>query len=969
MLDKPNIFNIPANCHFFESLFCWLGEKFPNQLSEVKLFLPNQRSCREFRQLFLSKKINAILPSVKAISDISYEDFFDFLPNPEAQAAIAELLQIKVISSVDYLFLLSSEIQKLSLFGHNLDFASAFKIATNLQTLFEDIEREEVDLGKLDEIDDSDLSKHRQLTLDFLKNFHVQVKNSLLKKNIFFPTSYQNFVIQKFTYLLEKYGSKSPLIIAGSTGSASFSKKLIKAVAKKNYVILHGVGAENYQSENHPQFFLNRLISFLEIEKKTIAQLTSEKLSLSSEDRQSLISQMMLPSAETLKWQEISQHLDVKKVAADLEKNFQLVEAKNEIEEAKIIALILTQALQQQRNCALITNNDKLANLVKLELERLALPFNDSRNLSIFNSKLVNFLLQILELPESDFNSHSLLTLLKNPLCFYSKNTEILADFEMKILRQDRLGLGLVGIAEKLKGEKILGEFFESFCGDIFASEQILKQVQDDSNCRYSPHCHPELVSGSVTHTNLASSALNLINIATNLSKKTWSQLLEAEPAQIDIFEFFEKLKLQNEITLDPQNILTTFKTLLAQLSYFEKSDADAPIQILSTIEARLLNFDLLIIGSLNEGDFPQIENENWLGKKIKKDLGIDRTLKKIGQNAFDFCNYLSNQSVTLTRCRTRNGEVLIESPFLLKFKTICQKLEINLDRGEKYFSLLKKINSPQIKKIQTPNPIPKIEFRPQKISITEISKLISDPYQIYAKKILQLRKLEKIDFEPSYAEFGSFVHKALEEFVKNPEATDFLKKSQKIFAEYFLSEESKLIWWPKFENIFSDFAKENEQFSDCVTHLEIPAKLSVGKMLISGKIDRVAISNQGFVEIIDYKTGQIPATKEVTSGTNPQLTVAALMLIEGLLAGGIKNCSSEKIEALTYWKLSASSASEIKRIFSKNEEIQILIAAAKSGLARLFEYFENEGNGYVATESKERNDYLHLARVEEWIK
>lgn len=943
MLDKPNILNIPANYHFFESLFSWLKEKFPNHLSEVKIFLPNQRSCREFRGLFLAKKMNVILPSIKAISDISYEDFFDFLPNDEAQEAITELLQIKVISPIDYLFFLSAEIQKLSLFGEGLDFASAFKIATNLQTLFEDIEREEVDLGKLDEIDDSDLSKHRQLTLDFLKNFHVQVKNSLLKKNIFFPTSYQNFVIQKFTYLLEKYGSKFPIIIAGSTGSASFSKKLIKAVAKENYVILHGVSAESYKSENHPQFFLNRLISFLEIEKKTIAQVALEKFSVSDEDRQSLISQMMLPSEETLKWQEISKHLDVKKAAADLEKNFQLIEAKNEIEEAKIIALILNEAQHQQKNSALITNNDKLANLVKLELERLALPFNDSRNLSIFNSKLVNFLLQILELLEGDFNSHSLLTLLKNPLCFYSKNTEVLAEFEIKVLRQDRVGLGLFGIVEKLKGEKVLSEFFESFCGDI--------------------------VSGSVTPTDLASSTLQLIKIATNLSKKTWTQLLETEPAQIDIFEFFEKLKLQNEITLDPQNILTTFKTLLGQLSYFEKSDADAPIQILSTIEARLLNFDLLIIGSLNEGDFPQIENENWLGKKIKKDLGIDRSLKKIGQNAFDFCNYLSNKSVTLTRCRTRNSEVLIESPFLLKFKTICQKLEINLNRGEKYFSLLKKINSPQIKKIQAPNPIPKIEFRPQKISVTEISKLISDPYQIYAKKILQLRKLEKIDFEPSYAEFGSFVHKALEEFVKNPETENFLKKSQQIFAKYFLSEESKLIWWPKFENIFGEFAKENEQFSDCLNHLEIPAKLSVGKMLISGKIDRVTIDSEGLVEIIDYKTGQVPATKEVTSGTNPQLTVAALMLIEGLLEGGMKNCSSEKIAALSYWKLSSSSASDLKRIFSKNEEIQILMAAAKSGLARLFEYFENEKNGYVATENGAQNDYLHLARVEEWNK
>ena len=37
-------------------------------------------------------------------------------------------------------------------------------------------------------------------------------------------------------------------------------------------------------------------------------------------------------------------------------------------------------------------------------------------------------------------------------------------------------------------------------------------------------------------------------------------------------------------------------------------------------------------------------------------------------------------------------------------------------------------------------------EFRPQKISITEISKLLANPYTIYAKKILRLEPLDKIE-------------------------------------------------------------------------------------------------------------------------------------------------------------------------------------------------------------------------------
>jgi ATP-dependent helicase/nuclease subunit B len=935
-MDKTNIFNIPANYDFFQSLFSWLEKQYPQQLSEVKIFLPNRRSCRQFRQVLLEKKLDIILPKIKAISDISYEDFFNFLPNENAKTAIDEILQYKVLDGIDYLFFLTQEIQKLSVFGDNLDFNQAFKIAGRLQDLFDEIERDEIDLKKLEEIDDSDLSKHRQLTLDFLKNFHVQIKNSLLKQKVFFASNSQNFIISKFVKLLETQASKTPIVIAGSTGSVSFSKKLIKAISlqKNGHVILHSALKNHEVAENHPQFFLNQLIKFLEVDE--IKNIAEEKFQLSAEIRQNLLSLMTLASEETIKWQKISQFLDVKKAANDLEKNFKIVEAKNEIEEAKIISLILRDAAKQNKNAAIVTNNDRLVELLKPQLEMMNLSFNDTRNLGIFNSKLINFLLLILELFESDFDSHILLSILKNPLCIFSNEKEILTNFEINILRQERLKSGLEGIREKLKSDKKLQNLFNEFYGNLKPLEGNL----------------PKIIS-------------QLILTAENLSKKPWLKLLESESAQIEIFEFFEKLKTQN-IELDQKNLFATFKNLFAQISFFEKSDATAPIQILSTVEARLLNFDLMIIASLNEGDFPQIEVENWLGKKIKKDLGIDKTAKKIGQNAYDFCNYLSNKSVVMSRSKSRNGAVLIESAFLLKFKTICKKIGANLQNGEEYFLELKMLNSAPTLKIKAPDPKPKIEFRPQKISITEISKLLTNPYAIYAKKILKLKELQKIDFEPSYAEFGSFIHKALEEFVKNPQIKNF----SEIFEKYFISKEAKLVWFPKFEKIFSDFISENEKFLKNKTFTEIPVKLQLEKVLISGKIDRVILDEENNLEIFDYKTGQPPSKKSVFAGKEPQLTLAALILIYGTIESELKNVDLSQIKSLNYWKLSSSSISKITQISKKNEEIQILLAAAKSGLEKLFEFFSDEENGYIATAIEDKfNEYEHLMRVEEWNK
>ncbi|OFW81357.1 MAG: hypothetical protein A2887_03540 [Alphaproteobacteria bacterium RIFCSPLOWO2_01_FULL_40_26] len=907
MIDRANVFNIPANYHFFESLFFWLTKTFADELSKAKIFLPNQRSCRELRELFLQKNFCGTLPQIKAISDISCEDFSD--------------KTMQTLSRIEALLFLTKEIQEHEIFGKH-DFDQAFKIAVNLKNLFDEIEYEETDLNKLHEIDDSNLPKHRQLTLEFLRDFYVRIKNHLLKQNIFFDISHQNFVTKKFVELLDLQQIESPMIIAGSTASIASSRKLIKAISrqKNGFVILHGLADERFSLENHPQFFLKQLVEFLEIKK--IAKIAEDRFKISDDNRQNLISAMMLPAKETIRWQKMNLNL-----AEDLQQNFCLIEAQNEVEEAKIIASILQE--NANKKSALITNNETLIKFVKLELKRLALPFNDSRKLKIFDSKLIEFLLLILT---ANDNPHTLLAILKHPLCHYSKDQKAISEFEINVVR------------EGIKNTK-------------------------SYNLPLTTYHLPLLIKS-----------------AENLSQKTWLELLQNEPARAEIEEFFEKLKAQNYTPTS----LEGFKTLLSQISYFEKADSSAFIQILSPIEARLLNFDCVIIASLNEGDFPAIEAENWLGKKIKKDLGIDRRAKKIGQNAYDFCNYLSNKSVFLTRCKSRNGMVSIESPFLLKFKTICKKADINLNYGhvanqlseksepliykgssslkmvrngdlrqshygEKYFSALKNQNNAEAREINPPNPKPKKDLRPKKFSITEISKLLADPYFIYAKKILQLKELKKIDYEPGYAEFGSFVHKALEEFIKNPKSANF----EKIFEKYFLSKEAKLIWLPKFENIFCDFLQQNEQFSESKNIVEKAVEIGFGNVLLNGKIDRIVMDENNDAEIFDYKTGQIPSKKDVMSGIEPQLTIAALALVE----------EKFKVKAVNYWKLSSSSPGEIKKgeikkIAKNSDEIDNLISAAKSGLERLFTYFDDEKNGYIATGNFDQSEYKHLARL-----
>lgn len=931
MLNKANIFNIPANYHFFESLADWLIKNFAHDLSSVKIFLPNHRSCRELKKILLKKEIHSFLPQIKAISDISYEDFFDFLPNEEVKEIIDEILEIKVLSKGDSLLFLAKKIQELTVFGSDLNLVQALKIADNLFNLFEEIEREELDLAKLDEIDDSNLSKHRLITLDFLQEFHVGIKNYLLRNNLLFPSAAQNLIISKFNHVIQKFAGKTKIVIAGSTGSISSTRKLIKAISKNNHVILHGFGGEFFSEENHPQFLLNQLLEFLEIESKNISQIRNNKFLLSKEDRQNLIKLSMLPSNKCQAWQDIESFVDKKEVVADLQENFQLITANDEVTEAHVIALIARDNFLQNKTTAIIGNNDKISDLINLELARLNLDFNDSRNFSIFRSKLINFLLLILEVKKSDFNSYDLLALIKNPFCKFSNQGELIAEFEINILRQDRISEGYEGIKSKLKNNQVLDKFFAEIIG-CFQSE---------------------------SSSNLAAQSNLLIKIAENLSEKNWHQLLENEEAQNEIFEFFEFLKSQKNIDLKKEDLSAIFKSLLSQISYVKKSDSDSKIQILSTVEARLLNFDLVIISSLNEGDFPQVASDNWLGKKVRKDLGIEKVLRKTGQNAYDFCNYLSNKSVILTRSKTLNSVDLIESPFLAKLRTVCKKIEINFHDGKKYFDEISQLHRVERVRILPPNPKPNLEDRPKRISVTDISKLIANPYEIYAKKILQLKKLQEIDFGGSYSEFGSFIHKALENFVKENKTQDF----EEIFKKYFLSQEAKLIWLPKFQKIFEQFLQDNQEFEGFKNFCEVAAEINFADVTISGKIDRVVISEDKKISILDYKTGQIPTAKSVKLGLNPQLTIAALMLYEGL----VSDIKSGQIATIGYWKLSSSNQGKISKITKNEEESEPLILAAKSGLEKIITYFSNQNNGYIATDSNEKSDYKNLSRFDEW--
>ena len=198
-LNNANVFNIPSNYHFIKTITNWLKSNYNNNFSDLKIFLPNQRSSRKLRKELLNSQDFNTKSSIKikSFADLNIEDFYDFLPNKLCADIISEASKIKVLNRVDAIFLICEEVKKNTIFGTQ-NFTQRYKIAKSLYQLFEDLEENQIDALQIKSIDDSNLAKHHQFTVEFFQSFYIQIKNFLVKNNLMFAGSFHNLLCNKY---------------------------------------------------------------------------------------------------------------------------------------------------------------------------------------------------------------------------------------------------------------------------------------------------------------------------------------------------------------------------------------------------------------------------------------------------------------------------------------------------------------------------------------------------------------------------------------------------------------------------------------------------------------------------------------------------------------------------------------------------------------------------------------------------
>jgi len=312
--------------------------------------------------------------------------------------------------------------------------------------------------------------------------------------------------------------------------------------------------------------------------------------------------------------------------------------------------------------------------------------------------------------------------------------------------------------------------------------------------------------------------------------------------------------------------------------------------------------------------------------------------------------------------------------------------VKARLGTADHYLHLAQKldfVSADDVTPAEAPKPAPPKDKRwstekGRSLSITEVKTFIRDPYAIYGKHVLGLKRLKDLGHENGASEFGSAIHLGIENFLNENKApfseaddAELIKQFAAAFALYGYSAEGIAKEQARFKSIAEGLRTEmNARAADGYRQegLEVwgEANISGRDFTVRGKMDYVerGIDGYGFV---DFKTGSPASDLEVAAGFDPQLPLAAFILREG----GLKGHQSAETARLGYIRVKGSN-DDFKYIpLGKKKPIEILLEESVETLSKLIDRFDDPQTPY---ESQVRSKYINswsdfddLARRGEW--
>ena len=413
--------------------------------------------------------------------------------------------------------------------------------------------------------------------------------------------------------------------------------------------------------------------------------------------------------------------------------------------------------------------------------------------------------------------------------------------------------------------------------------------------------------------------------------------------------------------------------------------DGHPRVTIWGVQEAALQQVDVAVLGGLVEDVWPGIADPGpWLSRPMREAAGLPSPEQKIGQAAHDFFALCcACETVVLAAPARRGRAPAVPARWLTRLEALLNGTKTPLPRHEAAgWAAQLDLPAHRLHRAR-PRPCPPAALRPKIFTVSDFTTLIADPYAIYARKILKIRQLDELDAESDPNLFGEIVHAGLAAFFAQPEA--FNQPGTRQALNHALQAAMRRArpraalehWWEARLERIADWVVAREESrqkahgAPTALALERSAELELsGGFILKARVDRIERNRENQISIIDYKTGTIPSTEQVRSGTAPQLPLEAIMAEAGAFGPEFTGNVAE----LAYIKLSGrGEAGEDKPLFTKKlEELRDVLKSAAIALPALLLKFAQGDRPYLATPHPGRENpydaFAGISRRAEWV-
>ena len=984
--SRQAVYNIAAGMPFATTLaggICQLAGD-AETLARATIMVPSRRAAQALRAAFLEiqKGKATLLPRIEPLGDVA-EDSPELLVIPEIDS-----LCPPAINPLRRQLTLARLLRGFALGGVAPTPPQTVMLAESLGRLLDALCNADAAPAQLRDLLPDRFSAHWQDILALLTILIDRWPQILEDSGEIDAADRRNRLLRLRSAVWRDTPPQDLIVIAGSTGTFAATRELIGCVAAlpNGHVVLPGLdaaAADNWQDirqdAGHPQHQLSVLLDSLALAPGDVQPWPhGADMPQATLLRQALMREVFKPAALTADWRQLgSTHPEL---GRDALAGLSVIAAPNRAVEANIIALAMREVLETpEKTAALVTPDRQLAEAVITALQRWQINVDDSAGRPLSECSAGGFLMLLVTMIAEDFAPLPALAFLKHPMVAGGLPPAMfrryVRDLECCVWRGYRPPPGLDGLLSRLPPDSDLHDFVNRHIAAPLAElcavwNGTLPTLADLSSCL--GRAAERMASRRLQDDGSIDEADGATAIWDGDDGRAAADLLRALVVEGDVFE------------ADNRSFPQILKSLMESKTVRGSWQAHPRLAILGPVEARMQSADRLIIAGFNEGNWPpRPEIDPWMNGEMRQTAGLQPHNWRTGLSAHDVWMAVCAPEVMVTRAMRDGDSVTTPSRWLQRLEAVLAALQITdaLDRGALMTSRLAALAPlPPLAPVRRPVPCPPVTARPRRFSATEIDDWISDPYSIYAKRILNLRPLDDIDRAPDAALRGNIVHDALAAFVKEyPEgplpddALSQLRQFGRTFFEPFWQIPSvRVFWWPAFELLSSWFVEtERRRRADLArAHVEIDGKLAIdapaGRAEIKARADRIDQLADGGLAILDYKTGSVPKPADVEAGRRTQLLTEAVIAAYG----GFDAIAGDDIAAMQYWKLAGrrGEAGLIVDVMPDGWDV----AAAHDNLAALVASFDDPDMAYASLPDPSTRlpyaRYDHLARVEEWL-